>query len=353
MNNIGMAKKYLYEGKYLSLKQLKTTFKKKELEIINKYYTYNGGGFFYNNKPKSIKNEKKIISLEDAKKFIESIKTPQDLDDFKNVIDNIKKGNVTAYNKHDNFYIYKDHYDNIWKFTGVGIAMGAILSGVSAGTIIPALTVLGLTISWFCSKYYLNDEMQKVLIILLFNSVHMKKNINKIKEIIINKNQHKKIIDETDEEFNNKLLNEVSSLFDPIEKQINSFVLYLFNCAEPTAFIEFLLFLEYSKIKENITFDKINVSTIINTPTENYNQKIKRHFNKFKNMFVVQEKYRIMIRESNICLSMFSLLMSDVLIYSMNSNLIGYKIILETTDKKDIDETFPETTNIETKDPEN
>jgi len=223
------------------------------------------------------------------------------------------------------------------------------LSGVSAGTIIPALTVLGLTISWFCSKYYLNDEMQKVLIILLFNSVHMKKNINKIKEIIINKNQHKKIIDETDEDFNKRLLNKVSSLFDPIEKQINSFVLHLFNCTEPTAFIEFLLFLEFSKIKEEITFDKINVST----PTENYNQKIKRHFNKFKNMFVVQEKYRIMIRESNICLSLFSLLMSDVLIYSMNSNLIGNKIILETTDKDIIDETFPETTDVngDTKDP--
>jgi len=124
MNNIGMAKKYLYKGEYLSLKQLKTTFKNKELEIKKKYYTYNGDGIFYNNKPKSIKNEKKITNLEDAKRFIESFKTTQDLKDFQNIINDIKKGNVTAYNKHDNLYIYKDHYDNIWKFTGVGIAMG-------------------------------------------------------------------------------------------------------------------------------------------------------------------------------------------------------------------------------------
>ena len=144
-------------------------------------------------------------------------------------------------------YEYKDHYNNLWRFTGVGIAMTFICGGISLGTLPTAITALGLILSWFYAKYSTYDEMQKVLIILLYNSLHMQRNINKFIEIFKQRNPKK--AQENDDEYNNRidtfLFNEVSPLFSSLIKQIDTFVESLFELAGKGSAEQFILFLEY------------------------------------------------------------------------------------------------------------
>jgi hypothetical protein len=50
----------------------------------------------------------------------------------------------------------------------------------------------------------------------------------------------------------------------------------------------------------------------------------------------LKKKYRIIIREGNICLSIFTLLISDILIYAINSNAIGTnQVTIDINNKKE------------------
>jgi len=229
--------------------------------------------------------------------------------------------------------------------------MAVVFSGViTSGATIAAISTLGLVISWFYSKYALYDEMQKVLIILLYNTLHMKRNVIKIKSIIESRNPKK--LSETDEEYikriDDYILKEISPFFTSFTKQIESFLRCLFNFAGPVAAQEFILFIYYEElIHDKKTLHDINITDILDKPKHKslFKTKIKKFFKNMKDMFVVEEKYRIMIREGNICLSIFTLLISDILIYAINSNAIGTnQITLDIIDKeeKSISNKFPD-----------
>ena len=167
------------------------------------------------------------------------------------MLEKLKEGNIQAYKHHDKMYEYKDHYNNLWRFAGVGIAMTFICSGISLGTLPTAITALGLILSWFYAKYSTYDEMQKVLIILLSNTLHMQRNINKFIEIFKQKNPKK--AEEDDDKYNKRidmfLLNEVSPLFSSLIKQIDTFIELLFEHAGKGSAEQFILFLQFEQIE--------------------------------------------------------------------------------------------------------
>jgi len=351
--------------------ELINNFRISEKELQNNYELYKGGGLLFkskkksdpnttiytiktsddllqflgeNNKINSIKKLSNKSSLE--KKTIEDHKT-----NFKNLIDRIRLQKIVGYKINDNLYEYKDHYNNIWRFSSVGLAMAVVFSGVlTSGATIPAISTLGLVISWFYSKYALYDEMQKVLIILLYNTLHMKRNVIKIKSIIESRNP--KNPSETDEEYikriDDYILKEISPFFTSFKKQVESFLHCLFNFAGPVAAQEFILFIHFEQLTtDKKTLHDINITDILDKPKHKslFKTKIKKFFKNMKDMFVVEEKYRIMIREGNICLSIFTLLISDILIYAINSNAIGTnQITLDIIDKeeKSISNKFPD-----------
>ncbi len=364
-------KKYLYGGKQLTLKQLNQEFNIID-NNINKYYKdvrQNGGGFlsrFRGKKGNSHEKVNTIITSTDAKQLIDDFKDKKakiveltakstlsfeekktldvyekEINEFEELLENIKKANIHGYKHHDNWYEYKDNYNNLWRFAGVGIAMTFIFGGISLGTAPTAITALGLVISWMFSKYSTHDEMQKMLIIVLCNTLHMRRNISKIRRIY-----QKKTMENKDIDIDKFLEKDVSPLFKTITKQIDEFIEALFKLAGDGSAEHFILFLEYEKITStnNINLENIDIDKMISKKKQSF-YKVKQFLKYLNKVFTIDDKYRIMIREANQCLNIFTLLISDVLIYAINSNAVGKHIELENTAVEEAIEQFPDANN--------
>jgi hypothetical protein len=364
-----MSKKYIYGGKPLTLKQLNNEFNNMDKDIINYYKEIRnkneGGGFLSRMGLKRGKNsdlnEKKYIikTLPELKEMIDDLRTKQrlidhrsmhgtakqhsvDIDDYnkkilayQHVLEQIKNSNIKAFKYHDKMYEYRDQYNNIWRFSGIVIASLSISGSVSFGTAPIAITILALAISWFYSKYSTYNEMQKMLIIVLCNTLHMKRNIKKLIDIY----KVKQNIDDNTK-IDIFLEKEISPLFRTLVKQIEDFVEALFNLAGDGAAEQFILYLEYYKITEHDSdFENINIDELISKQNKKF-YKAKQFIKFLKNAFTINDKYRIMLREANICLSMFTLLISDVLIYAINENDNGKHVELSNTHINEVAEIF-------------
>jgi hypothetical protein len=180
----------------------------------------------------------------------------------------------------------------------------------------------------------------------------MLENITKIREII--KTKIVKYEGESPQEYNKRiddfLISNVSSKFKTMKTAIqNVLELYLNSITDKKYIIMFLLTIKNANTKvtelnddptykENILFNNEELfrKYIENIQYEKTSMvaKVKKSLTTIKNFFTQSTRLRILNRESSITTQMFSLLMSDVLIYTLK-NIDIYIDINKSEDKTD------------------
>ena len=299
---------------------------------------------------------KKILEngIEEAFIFLEKYKNIHTLNDEekKKVVDIVsmfKLHGIYNYNTYDNKQINIEKTENITKFSsafitivGIGLLGTTIIGNVTTfGSLIAITSVFTLLGLWLISKINLEKELKSSLIILIGNLLHMIENITKIREII-----KKKIVkndNERQEDYNERVDNfisdNVSSKYKVMKYQIQKILeSYLDSITDKKYIIMFLITIKNANInvtmlnndesyKKNILFDeKMFTQYIQNIEKEKSStySKIKKKttnsLTNIANFFTQSSRLRILNRESNITNQMFSLLMSDVLIYTLQNN---------------------------------
>ena len=303
-----------------------------------------------------VENNKKILEngIEEAFIFLEKYKNIHTLNDEekKKVVDIVsmfKQHGIYNYNTYDNKQINIEKTENITKFSsafitivGIGLLGTTIIGNVTTfGSLIAITSVFTLLGLWLISKISLEKELKSSLIILIGNLLHMIENITKIREII-----KKKIVkndNERQEDYNERVDNfisdNVSSKYKVMKYQIQKILeSYLDSITDKKYIIMFLITIKNANInvtmlnndesyKKNILFDEKMftqyIQNIENEKSSTYSKIKKKTTNSLTNIanfFTQSSRLRILNRESNITNQMFSLLMSDVLIYTLQNN---------------------------------
>ena len=299
---------------------------------------------------------KKLLEngIEEAFIFLEKYKNIHTLNDEekKKVVDIVsmfKQHGIYNYNTYDNKQINIEKTENITKFSsafitivGIGLLGTTIIGNVTTfGSLIAITSVFTLLGLWLISKISLEKELKSSLIILIGNLLHMIENITKIREII-----KKKIVkndNERQEDYNERVDNfisdNVSSKYKVMKYQIQKILeSYLDSITDKKYIIMFLITIKNANInvtmlnndesyKKNILFDEKMftqyIQNIENEKSSTYSKIKKKTTNSLTNIanfFTQSSRLRILNRESNITNQMFSLLMSDVLIYTLQNN---------------------------------
>ena len=299
---------------------------------------------------------KKLLEngIEEAFIFLEKYKNIHTLNDEekKKVVDIVsmfKLHGIYNYNTYDNKQINIEKTENITKFSsafitivGIGLLGTTIIGNVTTfGSLIAITSVFTLLGLWLISKISLEKELKSSLIILIGNLLHMIENITKIREII-----KKKIVkndNERQEDYNERVDNfisdNVSSKYKVMKYQIQKILeSYLDSITDKKYIIMFLITIKNANInvtmlnndesyKKNILFDEKMftqyIQNIENEKSSTYSKIKKKTTNSLTNIanfFTQSSRLRILNRESNITNQMFSLLMSDVLIYTLQNN---------------------------------
>ena len=303
-----------------------------------------------------VENNKKILEngIEEAFIFLEKYKNIHTLNDEekKKVVDIVsmfKQHGIYNYNTYDNKQINIEKTENITKFSsafitivGIGLLGTTIIGNVTTfGSLIAITSVFTLLGLWLISKISLEKELKSSLIILIGNLLHMIENITKIREII-----KKKIVkndNERQEDYNERVDNfisdNVSSKYKVMKYQIQKILeSYLDSITDKKYIIMFLITIKNANInvtmlnndesyKKNILFDEKMftqyIQNIENEKSSTYlkiKKKTTNSLTNIANFFTQSSRLRILNRESNITIQMFSLLMSDVLIYTLQNN---------------------------------
>jgi hypothetical protein len=336
-------------------------------ETASDYEEHIGGGYmskisnvfniFINKQnQEEAENNKKILEngIEEAFIFLEKYKNIHTLNDEekKNVVDIVsmfKQHGIYNYNTYDNKQINIEKTENITKFSsafitivGIGLLGTTIIGNVTTfGSLIAITSVFTLLGLWLISKISLEKELKSSLIILIGNLLHMIENITKIREII-----KKKIVkndNERQEDYNERVDNfisdNVSSKYKVMKYQIQKILeSYLDSITDKKYIIMFLITIKNANInvtmlnndesyKKNILFDEKMftqyIQNIENEKSSTYlkiKKKTTNSLTNIANFFTQSSRLRILNRESNITNQMFSLLMSDVLIYTLQNN---------------------------------
>ena len=336
-------------------------------ETASDYEEHIGGGYmskisnvfniFINKQnQEEVENNKKILEngIEEAFIFLEKYKNIHTLNDEekKKVVDIVsmfKQHGIYNYNTYDNKQINIEKTENIAKFSsafitivGIGLLGTTIIGNVTTfGSLIAITSVFTLLGLWLISKISLEKELKSSLIILIGNLLHMIENITKIREII-----KKKIVkndNERQEDYNERVDNfisdNVSSKYKVMKYQIQKILeSYLDSITDKKYIIMFLITIKNANInvtmlnndenyKKNILFDEKMftqyIQNIENEKSSTYSKIKKKTTNSLTNIanfFTQSSRLRILNRESNITNQMFSLLMSDVLIYTLQNN---------------------------------
>ena len=336
-------------------------------ETASDYEEHIGGGYmskisnvfniFINKQnQEEAENNKKVLEngIEEAFIFLEKYKNIHTLNDEekKNVVDIVsmfKQHGIYNYNTYDNKQINIEKTENITKFSsafitivGIGLLGTTIIGSVTTfGSLIAITSVFTLLGLWLISKISLEKELKSSLIILIGNLLHMIENITKIREII-----KKKIVkndNERQEDYNERVDNfisdNVSSKYKVMKYQIQKILeSYLDSITDKKYIIMFLITIKNANInvtmlnndenyKKNILFDEKMftqyIQNIENEKSSTYSKIKKKTTNSLTNIanfFTQSSRLRILNRESNITNQMFSLLMSDVLIYTLQNN---------------------------------
>ena len=299
---------------------------------------------------------KKLLEngIEEAFIFLEKYKNIHTLNDEekKKVVDIVsmfKQHGIYNYNTYDNKQINIEKTENITKFSsafitivGIGLLGTTIIGNVTTfGSLIAITSVFTLLGLWLISKISLEKELKSSLIILIGNLLHMIENITKIREII-----KKKIVkndNERQEDYNERVDNfisdNVSSKYKVMKYQIQKILeSYLDSITDKKYIIMFLITIKNANInvtmlnndesyKKNILFDEKMftqyIQNIENEKSSTYlkiKKKTTNSLTNIANFFTQSSRLRILNRESNITNQMFSLLMSDVLIYTLQNN---------------------------------
>ena len=336
-------------------------------ETASDYEEHIGGGYmskisnvfniFINKQnQEEAENNKKVLEngIEEAFIFLEKYKNIHTLNDEekKNVVDIVsmfKQHGIYNYNTYDNKQINIEKTENITKFSsafitivGIGLLGTTIIGNVTTfGSLIAITSVFTLLGLWLISKISLEKELKSSLIILIGNLLHMIENITKIREII-----KKKIVkndNERQEDYNERVDNfisdNVSSKYKVMKYQIQKILeSYLDSITDKKYIIMFLITIKNANInvtmlnndesyKKNILFDEKMftqyIQNIENEKSSTYlkiKKKTTNSLTNIANFFTQSSRLRILNRESNITNQMFSLLMSDVLIYTLQNN---------------------------------
>ena len=336
-------------------------------ETASDYEEHIGGGYmskisnvfniFINKQnQEEVENNKKILEngIEEAFIFLEKYKNIHTLNDEekKKVVDIVsmfKQHGIYNYNTYDNKQINIEKTENIAKFSsafitivGIGLLGTTIIGNVTTfGSLIAITSVFTLLGLWLISKISLEKELKSSLIILIGNLLHMIENITKIREII-----KKKIVkndNERQEDYNERVDNfisdNVSSKYKVMKYQIQKILeSYLDSITDKKYIIMFLITIKNANInvtmlnndesyKKNILFDEKMftqyIQNIENEKSSTYlkiKKKTTNSLTNIANFFTQSSRLRILNRESNITNQMFSLLMSDVLIYTLQNN---------------------------------
>ena len=336
-------------------------------ETASDYEEHIGGGYmskisnvfniFINKQnQEEAENNKKVLEngIEEAFIFLEKYKNIHTLNDEekKKVVDIVsmfKQHGIYNYNTYDNKQINIEKTENITKFSsafitivGIGLLGTTIIGNVTTfGSLIAITSVFTLLGLWLISKISLEKELKSSLIILIGNLLHMIENITKIREII-----KKKIVkndNERQEDYNERVDNfisdNVSSKYKVMKYQIQKILeSYLDSITDKKYIIMFLITIKNANInvtmlnndesyKKNILFDEKMftqyIQNIENEKSSTYSKIKKKTTNSLTNIanfFTQSSRLRILNRESNITNQMFSLLMSDVLIYTLQNN---------------------------------
>ena len=299
---------------------------------------------------------KKLLEngIEEAFIFLEKYKNIHTLNDEekKKVLDIVsmfKLHGIYNYNTYDNKQINIEKTENITKFSsafitivGIGLLGTTIIGNVTTfGSLIAITSVFTLLGLWLISKISLEKELKSSLIILIGNLLHMIENITKIREIIkkkIVKNDNEKQED-YNERVDNFISDNVSSKYKVMKYQIQKILeSYLDSITDKKYIIMFLITIKNANInvtmlnndesyKKNILFDEKMftqyIQNIENEKSSTYlkiKKKTTNSLTNIANFFTQSSRLRILNRESNITNQMFSLLMSDVLIYTLQNN---------------------------------
>jgi hypothetical protein len=355
------------QPKKATIKTKSRSKRKKHLynrETITDYEEHIGGGKISNlfnifvNKQKQeeakIKKKKLECGIEEAFIFLEKYKNIDTLNEEEKkkveaIVLMFKQHGIHNYNTYDNKLINIEKAENITKYSsafitivGIGLLGTTIIGNVTTfGSLIAIASVFTLLGLWLMSKISLEKELKSSLIILIGNLLHMIENITKIREII--KKNIVKNDDENTENYNERVDNfisdNVSSKYKVMKYQIQKILeLYLDSITDSKYIIMFLITIKNANInvamlnndesyKKNILFDEKMFTQYI----QNIEKEKSSAYSKFRNtttksltnianFFTQSTRLRILNRESNITIQMFSLLMSDVLIYTLQNN---------------------------------
>jgi hypothetical protein len=355
INNIKKATiKTKDQPKKATIKTKSRSKRKKHLynrETITDYEEHIGGGNNF-----KISNLFKILEngIEEAFIFLEKYKNIDTLNEEEKkkveaIVLMFKQHGIHNYNTYDNKLINIEKAENITKYSsafitivGIGLLGTTIIGNVTTfGSLIAIASVFTLLGLWLMSKISLEKELKSSLIILIGNLLHMIENITKIREII--KKNIVKNDDENPEKYNERVDNfisdNVSSKYKVMKYQIQKILeSYLDSITDSKYIIMFLITIKNANInvamlnndesyKKNILFDeKMFTQYIKNIEKEKSStySKIRNTTTKsltnIANFFTQSTRLRILNRESNITIQMFSLLMSDVLIYTLQNN---------------------------------
>ena len=368
INNIKKATiKTKDQPKKATIKTKSRSKRKKHLynrETITDYEEHIGGGKISNlfnifvNKQKQeeakIKKKKLECGIEEAFIFLEKYKSIDTLNEEEKkkveaIVLMFKQHGIHNYNTYDNKLINIEKAENITKYSsafitivGIGLLGTTIIGNVTTfGSLIAIASVFTLLGLWLMSKISLEKELKSSLIILIGNLLHMIENITKIREII--KKNIVKNDDENLEKYNERVDNfisdNVSSKYKVMKYQIQKILeSYLDSITDKKYIIMFLITIKNANInvamlnndesyKKNILFDKKMFTQYIqNIEKENSSAFLTirntttKSLTNIANFFTQSTRLRILNRESNITIQMFSLLMSDVLIYTLQNN---------------------------------
>jgi hypothetical protein len=355
------------QPKKATIKTKSRSKRKKHLynrETITDYEEHIGGGKISNlfnifvNKQKQeeakIKKKKLECGIEEAFIFLEKYKNIDTLNEEEKkkveaIVLMFKQHGIHNYNTYDNKLINIEKAENITKYSsafitivGIGLLGTTIIGNVTTfGSLIAIASVFTLLGLWLMSKISLEKELKSSLIILIGNLLHMIENITKIREII--KKNIVKNDDENPEKYNERVDNfisdNVSSKYKVMKYQIQKILeSYLDSITDSKYIIMFLITIKNANInvamlnndesyKKNILFDEKMFTQYI----QNIEKEKSSAYSKFRNtttksltnianFFTQSTRLRILNRESNITNQMFSLLMSDVLIYTLQNN---------------------------------
>lgn len=249
----------------------------------------------------------------------------------------------------------------------MGLLGGTTVVGNVAtfGSLIGVISVFTLLGLWIMSKFSLEQELKDSLVILIHNLLHMQENITKIREIVKKNNPIK--TGESNEVYNKRVdnfLNNVSPKFAAMKNQIEKLLsLYLNNVTDKTYIIKFLITIQNTNLsiqnrnndetyKNNkLLEDKEFLRTFINecnktdaTLFSKAKKSIVNGMTSVKNFFTQSTRIRLLNRESNIATQMFSLLMSDVLIYILtnSSNIMNINKLEDSEKDTELQSTTPE-----------